>query len=246
MNLVLFYPHEVQSDGSIQLTGARAQAVLDQHDIRAVGVTLKAGVRDGRLGRAQVTALADASSEAFSVSFALTLSSEPPARSPIEVVVGYPRPQTVKKIIQVAVSFGIKALHIVPFDKSIKSYQSSKVWMPENLEAELLESLQQVCDTTAPDILRYRSLTDFIKSCNDRAFDFWKHAVVFDARGARALSQEVHTRCIVFGPEAGFSEQELALFTQHNVPLFALGDRMLRLEHAVCAGLQSLLQEIVS
>jgi RsmE family RNA methyltransferase len=241
MNLVLFYPHEVQSDGSILLTGARAQAVLDQHDIRAVGVTLKAGVRGGRLGRAQVTALSESGSEAARVSFTIALSAEPPARSPLEVVVGYPRPQTVKKIIQIAVSFGIKALHVVPFDKSIKSYQSSKVWLADNLEAELVESLQQVCDTTAPEIHRYRSLSEFINACDARSLDVWKHAVVFDARGTRTLPDKAQTHCIVFGPEAGFSEQELALFATHDVPLFSLGERMLRLEHAVCAGLQSLL-----
>jgi 16S rRNA (uracil1498-N3)-methyltransferase len=239
MNLLLFYPDEIQSEGVAAVTGPRAVNIIKQHEITKTGISLKAGVRGGKIGKALVTTFDINVVGHEKIDFQTSFTEEPPQRNDIEVIIGLPRPQTVKKIIQVATSFGIAAIHFVPFEKTIKSYQSSKIWTSENIENEIMESLQQVCDTCAPNLFRYPTLKEFYSNFVDRLPEFWQQTVVFDSRGAINMNQHSTFKYLIFGPESGFSDSELELFSNRAVTLVSLGQRMLRLEHAVCASLQT-------
>ena len=87
--------------------------------------------------------------------------------------------------------------------------------------------------------LKYKKTKDFFEQyCEDQNVNSTSMAL-FDGRGSNITHAILeNTSYLIFGPEAGFSENELSYFESKTIPLVSLGQRMLRQEHALCAGLQ--------
>lgn len=240
MNCLLFYSTECQLIEDTPkskrfhavLKGERASYVQKRHEITNVGIQVKCGILDGLMGVAKLENYTKDKME-----FTLNLTQEPPLSKKTKVVIGIPRPQTVKKIIQVVASFGITEIHFVRFEKSIKSYCYSKVWEKASLDSEILESLEQVCDTSNKDIKKWDNSKDFFKDQFFSWINANKKIYLFDGRMNNLLGK-LESECIlVFGPEAGFTQKELEYFTELKIDGISLGDRMFRLEHALLYGL---------
>src|SRR5437879_3101186 len=106
MNLILFEHSETNSP--LPRSDSRAAHILDVLR-RKVGDTIDTGLVDGPRGKATLTAIND-------VSLVLTIAWEtqpPPPLAPIALIVGLPRPQTVRKILHAATELGVAALHFV-------------------------------------------------------------------------------------------------------------------------------------
>ena len=244
MNVLLFYPSEtvIKPDTgsriySVRLTGHRHQYLINRHQITSVGTTVKAGIIGGLLGSATlVSVTADASELEFQIDANMLV----PPRSKTRMIIGVPRPQTVKKIIQVAASFGVSSIDFVLFEKSIKSYLSSAIWSHESLQVEVLESLEQVADTVAPTIAIHPRAHEFFNEIKNDPLVDQSEKIIFDSIGSvfnRDVNSTDTSYTVAFGPEAGFIDSERALFKEFGFKIHTLGPRMLRLEHAACAAL---------
>jgi len=235
MNCLILYPHEVGSDTVGRLVGNRAQRAIERHRL-TVGLTVAAGLRNGGLGRATVVSVAD-----NEVQLTLELVRPPPPRFSAELIVAVPRPQTLKKIVHLAVTLGLTHLHFVRTLKTVKSYLASSVLKPESLESEVLEALEQGVDTVCPEIFIHPSFENFGAGALVEIAGRTTHRLIADTQAPTtpliAGGLSAGPLALAIGPEAGWSELERATFSAAGFAPTSLGARMLRVEFAAAFAL---------
>jgi RsmE family RNA methyltransferase len=239
MNSLIILPDEVGDGAVATLVGSRARYAVDTHEVQE-GQSLKVGVMDGARGEGRVLSV---SPEKVTIELNLTASALEPLA--VSLIVGVSRPQTVKKVIQSAVMFGVSSLHFVKSEKGEKSYLQSRSLDQDQIEEESLKAMEQVWDSRRPEIGVHRALSYFLKD---------KLSSVEDATGrpgggeilkliahpgAAALTpadapRVVDARTIIaIGPERGWSDREVQLFEEAGFTTIGLGDRVVRVELAL-------------
>jgi len=102
LNIIIFDQAEIERP--LARSDPRATHLLDVLR-RREGDTFDAGLIDGPRGKGTVVAIG---AEALTLSFAW--GAPPPPLDPITLIVGLPRPQTARKILQEATALGVAAM----------------------------------------------------------------------------------------------------------------------------------------
>ena len=162
----------------------------------------------------------------------LHVTEELPQSLPLTLLVAVPRPQTIKKVLQLAACCGLRAVNFVRTVNVDKSYLQSKSLEAKNIEAELIKGLEQSGDGVFPQISVSRSLSSVLQGLPPEALRLMADLGPDSSIPRRATAQ---SRAIVLalGPEAGWSEEERGLFMKHGFHTLSLGNRMYRVEHAL-------------
>ncbi|MGA1199014.1 MAG: RsmE family RNA methyltransferase, partial [Candidatus Latescibacterota bacterium] len=117
MNIILFdNPSETQTLPKIDL---RAQHILKVLKCQ-VGDSFHAGIINGPSGRGTLTAI---NNKELTLHFSWTEAQQPV--DDIQVIIGLPRPQTARKILNTLSTLGVSTLHFVQTDKSDSNYTNS-------------------------------------------------------------------------------------------------------------------------
>lgn len=240
MNSLVLFPQEVRENAIAVLEGARARYAFDTHGVRE-GQSLKVGVMGGQRGQGRVIL---ASTD--QVTIELALSDECLKPIPVSLLVGVSRPQTIKKVIQAAVMFGVSSLHFVKSEKGEKSYLQSRSLDEESIDEEALKALEQIWDSRKPEIVVHRTFSYFMEN---------KLSMIAETLMRETGASKVHNivahpgaaplRCgdtdvvqggasiIAIGPERGWSDGEIDLFDRCGFHRIGLGDRVVRVELAL-------------
>jgi len=228
MNLFLFESGETNSP--LPRSDSRAAPILDVLH-RKVGDTIDTGLVGGPRGKATLTAV---TADSVALSFAWEKQSPPPL-APISLVVGLPRPQTVKKILHSATELGVAAVHFVATEKSEPSYAQSTLWSSGEWRRHLLDAAQQAFDTRLPDVSHGRKLADALGSLENNA----TRIALDNYESPQPLSAAAIAAPIVLalGPERGWSARDRATLREHGFALAHLGSRVLRAETACIVAL---------
>lgn len=228
MNLILFESGETNSP--LPLSDSRAAHILDVLR-RKVGDTIDTGLIDGPRGKATVTAV---TADSVALSFAWETQSPPPL-APISLVVGLPRPQTVKKILHAATELGVSALHFVTTEKSEPSYAQSTLWSSGEWRRHLLDAAQQAFDTRLPDVSHGRTLDEALTSLDKNPARFALDN--YEAPAALSALPIVAPVVLALGPERGWSARDREILRAHGFAFAHLGQRVLRAETAAITAL---------
>jgi RsmE family RNA methyltransferase len=212
--------------------------VQREHDLKP-GISIVAAVRGGRLGRFTVRSVSESE-----ICGELSLDHEPPPRVGAELIVAVPRPQTVKKIIHLAVTFGIERLHFVRSLNTVKSYLQSNALTPESIDAEVLRGLAQAVDSCAPSIEVHRSFENFSVNELPQIVGRCGACAFADTLAAPRIGASIFPSgsrfALAIGPESGWSDFERNTFLGAGFRAVSLGVRMLRVEVAAAIGLAEL------
>jgi RsmE family RNA methyltransferase len=240
MNSLIILPDEFREGAIATLVGARARYAVATHEVR-LGQTLKVGVMDGMRGEGLVTSV---STDA--VTMTLNLTEPALAPLPVSLIVGVSRPQTVKKVIQSAVMFGVSSLHFVRSDKGEKSYLQSRSLDEDQIEEETIKAMEQIWDSRRPEILAHRAFSHFMKQKLPMVVDATRNV----AGGEEIVKLVAHpgeasltcndslrvtsaATVIAIGPERGWSDDEVRVFEGAGFQRIGLGDRVVRVELAL-------------
>lgn len=214
------------------------------HDLKP-GLEIAAGVIKGKLGQARVI-----QADPQKVVLELKLGCPPPERWPLELIVAVPRPQTIKKILQLSALTGVKRLHFVKTDKVVKSYLQSKTLLAENVELELLKGMEQARDSFPPEVCIHMNVSRLLTAIQSAATSaaavlsaaLQLPALLFAAdtqaspAGAQlagvALQHPAQPVFLAVGPEAGWTGAELQQLFDFGFQSVSLGARILRVETA--------------
>jgi 16S rRNA (uracil1498-N3)-methyltransferase len=241
VNLLLFAPAETTAP--LPRTDPRAVHVLDVLR-RQTGDTFDAGLIDGPRGKATLTSV---SANAIELSFAW--GEPPPPLDPITLLVGLPRPQTARKILQEATALGVGALHFFASDRGEPSYAQSTLWSSGEWRRHLITGAEQAFCTRLPEITWARPLAEVIATLP--APSAHSHRLALDNYEASTALGKCHvirdtpsenpavrrdlSIVLAFGAERGWSAAERELLRAKNFTLAHLGPRVLRAETAVTA-----------
>jgi RsmE family RNA methyltransferase len=225
MNIILFAPEEV--GGLLRLTDPRARHVLSVLR-RGPGDSFDAGLVDGPRGKATVVAMDEAS---LYLEFAW--GEEPPPLDPITLIVGLPRPQTCRKVLEEATALGVQTMHFVTAQRGQPGYARSKLWSTEEWRRHVMDGAAQAFTTRLPDVTAGRPLQDVVDHLPPGACRLALDN--YEASGPLSQASMAAPVVLALGPERGWSAAERNFLRAAGFELVHLGERVLRVETACVA-----------
>lgn len=234
MNYLAIFPEELRGEREAVLSGGRALRALAIHELRS-GVETAAFVYGGGRGKVFVRR-----AEPHEVVLELALHEAPLASVPFEAIVAVPRPQTVRKLLQLAGALGISALHLIRSENVVKSYLSSKRLDPSEISEDLLLGMEQSGASLPPAVAIHERFKPFVEDVLPRRITAGALCLAADTRAvgslaAVALEAPDQKIFAALGPEAGWNSFEIDQFERLGFLPVSLGDRMLRVETAFTA-----------
>jgi len=143
----------------------------------------------------------------------------------IHLVLGLIKGKRMDIAIEKSVEFGVKSIHPVLFERSIK-----KTINIERLSKIIASSAKQTGRSFFPELKNIAKFQDWInvyKTHNSFACHFSGKFKI-----EQVVSSQSDDITIIVGPEGDFSDSEIMLMNNHEVPLVNLGPRRLRSESA--------------
>lgn len=244
MNSLLLFSEELVDSVRVVLVDERARQVFSAYEFQ-VGQRVCGALYAGSKFHLMVEVFSERLVEMRIVEVYPSL----PLRS-LDLVVGLSRPQTTKKVIQTAVMAGVRSLHLVATERGEKSYLDSHILRPADLRVEVGKALEQIWEGKVPEIRVHRSFGYF---CKNTLSTITSHDALFKAialPGAPLMTtahvkQNARAAIFTVGPEAGWSDSEVAAFCDHGFTPIGLGPRIVRVETALGFVLgQSLLLDV--
>ena len=234
MNLILFQPDEISRP--LPRTDPRAIHVLDVLR-RNVGQTFDVGIVDGPRGKAT---LVDVSRGALTLSYRWSLP--PPPLDPITLIVGLPRPQTARKILQDATALGISTIHFIRTERGEASYAQSTLWSSGEWHRHLVAGAEQAFCTRLPAVTWTKGLPDVIAILGEGtgrvALDNYEGTIPLLSYSVEGHNPSAPPEvALAIGAERGWTDNERHALRQQGFSFAHLGDRVLRTETAVIAAL---------
>ncbi|MBD3240262.1 MAG: 16S rRNA (uracil(1498)-N(3))-methyltransferase [Chitinivibrionales bacterium] len=229
MNCIIITQSDLIEDGRARLTGRRLAHVLSVHRA-VVGDTLRVGLLHGKLGNGTITAV-----NADAVEMTVRFDREPPQPLPAVLVMGLPRPKSMRKVLHVATTMGVKELHFINAHRVEKSYWSSPRLGPEQIEDVLILGLEQAVDTILPRVSFHRRIRWFVED-NLPGIAEGKRSLIAHPPADQPCPRHLQEPSVLaLGPEGGFVDYEVGYFTDAGFEAVTMGPRILRVEEAVPA-----------
>ncbi len=227
MNIILFEPAEISH--LLPLTDRRALHLIDVLRF-GVGDTFAAGLIDGPRARATIAGI-----DAGGLRLEFAWGEEPPPLDPVTLLLGLPRPQTARKVLEEATALGVAEMQFFTAERGDPSYARSKLWTTDECRRHLVEGAAQAFSTRLPRVTSGQALRDAIDALPPDG----TRLALDNYEGAARLSEAAITQPVVLalGPERGWSEQERELLRARGFELAHLGERVLRVETACVAAI---------
>jgi RsmE family RNA methyltransferase len=225
VNIVLFELEEVPRP--LPVTDPRARHIVDVLR-RGVGGTFDAGVVNGPRGKATVV---EVRKDALVLAF--EWGGTPPMLDDIVLILGMPRPQTARKVLEEATALGVFAMHFVRTERGEPGYATSRLWTTGEWRRHVIDGAQQAFTTRLPHVTFEHDLTAVLelelKYGTKLALDNYESP---ERLGAVDVALPVQ---LAVGPERGWSPRERELLRSAGFRFVHIGERVLRVETAVVA-----------
>lgn len=257
VNIILFSSEEIaartDADGVFALPRADARAAHILEVLRREpGDTLDVGVFDGPRGKATLSVFAGETHSEIGLTF--VWGAEPEPLPPVTLIVGLPRPQTARKILNEATALGVSALHFVGTERGEPSYAQSTLWTTGEYRRHVAAGVAQAFCTRLPSIQFSNTLAATLAEISARPNPAAVRCLALDNYESPALLSEILAKwpracggelfVLVIGSERGWTGNEREQLRAAGFAFAHLGPRVLRTETAVCAGLALVLAHL--
>jgi len=229
MNLLLLYPDDFTKGTEVLLTDRRFDH-LKKIIKPKPGQTLDVGLLNGKIGSGTINRI-----DNQAVTLTVAFNKNPPAPTPLTLILALPRPLMLKRILQTVTTFGVKNIHLINTQRVEKSYWNSSDLAEDVIQHQLILGLEQARDTVLPEIYFHQHFKSFIQ--NEAP------GIIKGNQGLLAhlgnyppcpIHQGQHI-VLAVGPEGGFIGEETEQFIKSGFHPVQLGERPLRVEAAVTA-----------
>ena len=201
-----------------------------------VGDTLKIGMLGGKLGTAVISGIDERVINLEHVA----LTTEPPSKLDVTVVLALPRPKVLRRLIMDMSALGVRDIVLVNSYRTEKSYWQSP--QLARIDAFVLEGLQQGVDTIMPRIQLHKRFKPFVEDVLPTLIK--RQGIVAHPKTDDSLATYLQhltdtaaplPDVLCIGAEGGWIDYEIALFAAHGCQALHVGARILRTEAAVNA-----------
>ncbi len=240
MNMLLFEHSDLEEGRLLRVGGERAEHLRSVLKVEP-GSTIRVGLANGGKGNAVVREISGAE-----ILLELLLPLAAAERRPmVDLLLALPRPQSLKKILQDTSALGVDSLTLFGSSRVEKSYFHSPLLKAENLSHYVRLGLEQGMATAVPAIAIVPRLSELFtgSSSPQRGRSLLLHPTASEnllELSARRPFGEGERVQLVIGPEGGFRDDEVRRFIENGSEAVTLGQRVLRVETAVCVGLGQL------
>lgn len=233
MNVVLINRNEI-SKGRVMLSDHRAKHIVKVLQA-SEGDTIRIGMVHGKLGRGNIEAIVK--KYPFRVNLTVEWTSEPPEKTPVDLLLALPRPIMLRRILSQATALGYATLHIVNANRVEKSFWKSGLLNQEEYHSHLLHGLEQAGDTTPPAVFFHKRFKPFIEDYFPTIAEQYSHLIYAHPEGDFRLHQIVRNKSgkilLAIGPEGGWVDYEVNTFRERGFSAVTLGERILKVDTAV-------------
>lgn len=132
------------------------------------GAVFKAGIIDGEKGMAEITSFSDELLTArFTVADKADGGADDSVLPPIRLILGFPRPIQLRRILRDVAGLGIEALYLTGTELGEKSYLQADIAAETEIERLLIDGCSQAGDTHIPKVYRAYSVRHFFDRYED-------------------------------------------------------------------------------
>ena len=259
MNIILLRQEELSAENfSFLKTDERFLHIKKVLKLGA-GSIFKAGIINGEKGTAEITSFSDELLTArFTESEGQKETEQASSLSPIRLILGFPRPIQLRRILRDVAGLGIEALYLTGTELGEKSYLQADIAAETEIERLLIDGCSQAGDTHIPKVYRAHSVRHFFdRYVNDISPDHLRAVldIPFQIEQARIEQNQIaqsdaplipamyplpwlqwdgkQTLWLAVGNERGWSLNERVLFAKKHFTAYTMGRRILRTETAV-------------
>ena len=217
------------------------------------GDVFKAGIINGKIGEALISHLSE---EKIVFSFcpnepdkgiadkgADKIENRPLPLPPIKIILGFPRPIQLRRILRDAASLGFAEIVLCGTELGERSYLKSNLSSPEEIKKYLLDGISQAGQTLLPAFSFCNSVKEALKNLKTASFKGSK--VLLDIGDFPSLStfkmKKGEELTIAIGSERGWTQNEREAFFSEGFISYSMGKRILRTETALTSALSVLL-----
>jgi RNA methyltransferase, RsmE family len=239
MNICLFTPDEINKPLSVSdERGEHIVKILH----KKTGDTFTAGVIGGQAGTATITAITPGPDGGKgTVSFTFAPESDGKPLYPLTLVIGFPRPIQLKRLLRDAAGLGVCAVHLTGTELGEKSYMQSSLVERGAAYRMLLDGTVQAAGTHVPELFLHGTLADCLASVSAAgtvkiALDNVRASSPLTGFLADCSVQDAEKRGVsvaaAIGSERGWTDTERALLESAGWTRCSMGRRVLRTETA--------------
>ena len=167
MNIILLRQEEL-SDGNFSFAKTDERFLHIKKVLKlGVGAIFKAGIIDGEKGTAEITSFSD---ELLTARFIVSEEDggdDASALPSIRLILGFPRPIQLRRILRDVAGLGIEALYLTGTELGEKSYLQADIAAETEIERLLIDGCSQAGDTHIPKVYRAYSVRHFFDRYED-------------------------------------------------------------------------------
>jgi 16S rRNA (uracil1498-N3)-methyltransferase len=239
MNICLFTPEEINKPLSLKdERGGHIIKILH----KKTGDAFTAGIIGGMAGTAVITSVTDKSSEdGGTLSFTFTPETDGKLLYPLTLIIGFPRPIQLKRLLRDVAGLGCCAVHLTGTELGEKSYMQSSLVERGAAYQMLLDGTVQAGSTHVPELFLHQTLEECISSLEEK--DSVK-ITLDNVRASCPLTSFIASHTVktaagapipvtaAIGSERGWTDRERALLETAGYTRCTMGRRILRTETA--------------
>ena len=238
MNICLFSPEEILNPLDIQ--DERAQYILKILH-KKESECLSAGIIGNQAGTAVIKKISVEEKKSSDgkkifkggkIYFDFTPESDGKKLYPLKMIIGFPRPIQLKRLLRDMASLGVQEVHLTGTELGEKSYLKSDLATKGEAEKFLLDGSVQAGSTQIPKLFIHQTL----KNCLEQIDLEGKLLALDNIEPSQSLScalkEKPQKAIAAIGSERGWTNYERQLFRQNGFELLSMGKRILRTETA--------------
>lgn len=242
MNICLFSKDEIINP--LPLRDERAQHIIKVLHKKS-GDTFTAGIIGGQSGTAVIREITDEG-----INFEFSAGGDGKPLSSLEMIIGFPRPIQLKRLLRDIAALGAARVHLTGTDLGEKSYMQSNLVEHGAAYKMLLDGTVQAGSTHVPELCLYKTLDECLKALGGDGLLLALDNVNPVARLADAVKQKKNVvtegaRVVAaIGSERGWTNRERSLLESKGFIRCGMGERIMRTETAATVAGAIILSEL--
>jgi len=231
MNICLFSQDEISKP--LPLRDERAQHIIKVLHKKA-GDTFAAGIIGGQSGVATIVEIST-SGDTAGISFDFSPAGDGKPLVPFEMIIGFPRPIQLKRLLRDIAALGVSRVHLTGTDLGEKSYMQSNLVERGTAYQMLLDGTVQAGSTHVPELCLYKTLDECLSSIEGSAEEEYLKLALDNVNPSERLADALKPSARVvaaIGSERGWTERERQLLESKGYIRCGMGERIMRTETA--------------
>lgn len=235
MNICLFKQEELNKPLSVKdERGQHIIKILHKKE----GDTFSAGVINGMAGIAIIKSIQNGE-----ITFDFAPDSEGKNLYPLKMIIGFPRPIQLKRLLRDIAALGVQEVHLTGTELGEKSYMQSNLVEHGTAYQMLLDGTVQAASTHVPDLFLHKTLKDCLESvisekelCNNAKILKLCMDNINPKGSLFSVLQEQYEKpaliVAAIGSERGWTQKEREMLESAGYLRVGLGPRVMRTETA--------------